>query len=106
MKAIFKLLGASILLGLCANTHAYQRCIKNTMGQLVCSPKNGGIATNSTGQVVCGVGRCVTNSVGQVICSSKRGGSATKNSIDQVTCTDGCTQASPDLCKQPSQSSP
>ena len=101
MKYISKLLAMSTLLVLCINVQAHEGCIKNTIGQPVCAPVNGGIAKNSIGQVVCGYGQCIKNSIGQVVCSNQSGGFATTNSIGQVVCTGGCHQASQSKCEKP-----
>jgi hypothetical protein len=101
VRNISKLLAASTLLVFCVSSYGHDGCIKNSIGQPVCAPPNGGIAKNNIGRVVCGLGQCVKNNIDQVICSNKPGGFATKNSIEKVVCTGGCSEASESKCEEP-----
>jgi len=76
-------------------------CIKDMIGQVVCSPPVGGIAVDSIGRILCGKGQCLQDSIGQVVCSSQLGGYAATDSIGQVVCTGGCVPASPAYCQRP-----
>jgi hypothetical protein len=82
-----------------ANAHA--ECVATSIGQVFCSPPNGGITINSIGQVLCGPGQCVTNSIGQTLCSSQPGGGATINPLGGIVCVGGCVPGNPSLCQSP-----
>jgi hypothetical protein len=76
-------------------------CVKDVIGQVVCSPPGGGIQKDAINQVVCGKGHCIRNAVGQVVCSSQVGGYATKDATGQAVCTGGCESASSSNCQRP-----
>jgi hypothetical protein len=76
-------------------------CTTDSIGQIYCSPPNGGIMKDSIGRVVCGPGQCIKSSIGQIICSSQPGGYSAITSIGQIVCTEGCQQASQSTCQRP-----
>ena len=59
-------------------------CVPSSIGQAVCAPPSGSIASDSIGQIVCGPGQCMKNNIGQVVCVG------------------GCIQASSSYCVLPS----
>lgn len=76
-------------------------CIKDALGQIVCSPPGGGIYKDVLGQIVCGRGQCIRDVLGQIVCSSQLSGYATKDVLGQVVCTGGCEPASSSNCQRP-----
>jgi hypothetical protein len=78
-----------------------QGCIKDSLGQFICSQPIGRIMVDGMGYIVCGMGQCVNNSIGQIVCSSQQGGYAMVNSLGQVVCTGGCELASSSMCQRP-----
>ena len=66
-------------------------CVRNDMGQVVCSDSpGGGAAVDAMGRVRTGVGQCVRDNMGQVIYSSQPFGSAAVNGMRQPVCQGGC----------------
>ncbi|MGO1502916.1 MAG: hypothetical protein ACTHWH_16720 [Marinobacter sp.] len=101
MKNLSKLFFLIALYFFCSGAQAHEGCVKDSVGQPVCAPPNGGIAKDRIGQVVCGLGQCIKDSIGQVVCSNEPGGFATKNSIGQAVCSGGCSQAAQSKCEKP-----
>jgi hypothetical protein len=77
-------------------------CLVNSFSNVIaCSPPNGGIVMNATGEMLCGPGKCMVPAFGQAFCSALQGGSVTIDSKGEPVCTGECVPASASACSLP-----
>ena len=81
--------------------NANAECLTTQLGQVFCSPPNGGIVINRIEQVLCGPGQCATGPLGQTMCSAQPGGGVSVTPLGQIVCVGGCVPGNRSLCQSP-----
>lgn len=99
MKKILTLIATISLFSGAAQ--AENGCVKDFLGNLVCSPPQGTITKDFLNVLVCGKGQCMKDVLGNIMCSNEDGGFIQKDVLGNLVCTGGkCVNASASMCKE------